>query len=178
MTPIFKGSDKHVGFVAPAKYQHKNERKESKDASIAVCVKWRVPETTVHYWDLHHGPRNANIWASFMLGLMATELKSRHATVIYMIQTDIKVPNWSIKANIHTISEYRAEVFFALSVMLQLNGYVMWTAIQSILHFKVYALELQSVQQKREAYGQTRACTSCAVCPKRVTFWFRLHQSK
>lgn len=42
---------------------------------------------------------------------MASELKSRHATVIYMIQTDIKVPNWSTKANIHSLSEYPAEMF-------------------------------------------------------------------
>lgn len=48
---------------------------------------------------------------SFIFGLMASELKSRHATVIYMIQTDIKVPNWSTKANIHSLSEYPAEMF-------------------------------------------------------------------
>lgn len=51
------------------------------------------------------------IWPSFILGFMATELKSSHATVIYTIQTDIKVPDWGIQANIHTISEYQAEMF-------------------------------------------------------------------
>lgn len=78
---------------------------------------------------------------------MATELKSSHATVIYVIQTDIKVPDWGKHShNISVPSRNR----FAFRVSLQLNGYVMWTAIQSVLHFKVYAQELQIVKHKKK----------------------------
>lgn len=73
----------------------KNDKNKSKRLNITVYVKGTFPKNNCQLskytvWSTKHLP-------SFILGLVTTELKTHHLN-----QTDIKVPNWSIKANIRT----------------------------------------------------------------------------